>query len=84
MLALVGRDGLVLRNGLWFEMPRSRGVSMANAQAVVGRHDGRRSARRQGQGPAFNPIDDTWLPFEVDIDTGEVTGGSYPPELPQP
>ena len=37
----------------------------------------------QLHGSAFNPLDDTWSPFDVDIDTGEVTGGSYPPELPQ-
>jgi hypothetical protein len=29
----------------------------------------------------FHPLDDAWSPFDVDVDTGEVPGGSYPAEL---
>jgi hypothetical protein len=36
----------------------------------------------EGDGEAFNPMTDAWCPFDVDLDTGETTGGSYPPELP--
>jgi len=33
-------------------------------------------------GEAYDPMTDDWAPFEVDIETGELRGGSYPPELP--
>ena len=33
-------------------------------------------------GDAYDPMNDTWMPFSVDLANGEVVGGSYPPELP--
>lgn len=32
-------------------------------------------------GNAFDPGDDVWIPFKVDIATGEATGGACPPDL---
>jgi hypothetical protein len=34
------------------------------------------------KGDAYDPMDDGWAPFELDLETGEVVGGSYPPGLP--
>ena len=33
-------------------------------------------------GRAFDPPNDEWSAFEIDVDTGEVTGGSYPRDVP--
>lgn len=76
-------DRLVIGNGLWFEATdgerllwRSRRVSW----------DGMRNVRMDGEvivGEAYDPSRDGWSPFQVDIETGDVLGGTYPPELPQ-
>ncbi len=44
--------------------------------------DGLRNVRIEGdriKGEAYTPMSDTnnWLPFQVDLETGELTGGSY-------
>jgi hypothetical protein len=75
-------DSMILGNGLWFECVGPEGLRWMTRRLSW---DGMMEVALHGQqlhGRAFNPIDDTWSPFEVDIDTGEVTGGSYPPELP--
>jgi hypothetical protein len=84
VFALPQRDSTILGNGLWFECNGPDGLRWRTRRISW---DGMMSVSLDGErlhGHAFNPIDDTWAPFDVDIDSGEVTGGSYPPELPQP
>jgi len=81
LLLLPDQRALLVGNGLWFERIeggetrwRSRRVSW----------DGMANVRVEGdrlKGDAYDPMDDRWAPFELDLDTGEVLGGSYPPEL---
>jgi hypothetical protein len=84
VFSVAGRDSMIFGNGLWFECIgpnelrwRTRRISWDGMMEVA-------LGEEKLRGRAFNPIDDTWSPFEVDLDSGEVTGGSYPPELPQP
>lgn len=75
-------DLAVFSNGLWMEATdgellvwRTRRLSW----------DGMRDAHVDGGkivGDAYDPMSDTWTSFTVDLATGEVEGGSYPPELP--
>jgi hypothetical protein len=68
---------LVVSNGLWFEafdvhhtVWRSRRLSW----------DGTRSVSRSGMivtGHALNPITGGWVPFQLNLSTGDVEGGSY-------
>jgi hypothetical protein len=73
----------VFSNGLWFEaldpsgvLRRSRRVSWDGFREV-------HLAEGMIRGEAYNPMDDDWTPFTVDVATGEVRGGSYPREIPQ-
>ncbi len=78
------REAIVLGNGLWFECLAPNGLRWRTRRISW---DGMVKVSLCGEtlgGQAFNPVGDTWMPFEVDIDTGDVRGGSYPPELPQP
>jgi hypothetical protein len=75
---------MIFGNGLWFECLGSEGLRWRTRRISW---DGMTGVSRVGDrlhGSAFNPLDGSWSAFDVDIDTGEVTGGSYPPELPQP
>lgn len=72
---------LVFSNGLWFEALGPDGLSWRTRQVSW---DGFRNVRVDGgviRGEAWNPMDD-WAPFTVDVATGEVRGGSFPPEIP--
>jgi hypothetical protein len=70
-------NAIVVSNGLWFEafdrhhrLWRSRRLSW----------DGTRNVYRSGtvaSGEAYTPIGDDWLPFRIDLATGDVEGGSY-------
>lgn len=72
---------LVMSNGLWLEATdgeqllwRSRRISW----------DGMMSLRVEGEvalGEAYDPMTDEWTSFRVDLEKGEVTGGSYPSVL---
>jgi hypothetical protein len=45
--------------------------------------DGLRNVRTEGEsivGEAWEP-GDSWFPFKIDVNTGELTGGSYPSHL---
>ncbi|MCW5831760.1 MAG: hypothetical protein KIS78_04810 [Labilithrix sp.] len=84
VFSLLERTEMIFGNGLWFECVGPAGLRWRTRRVswdgmMEGSLDGARS-----HGSAFNPIDDTWSPFDVDIDMGEVTGGSYPPDAPQP
>lgn len=69
-------------NGLWLEATegerllwRTRRLSWDGMMEV--RVDGERIV-----GNAYDPMNDEWTPFAVEIATGEAVGGSYPPDLP--
>lgn len=84
VFSLGDREAMIFGNGLWFECTGPEGLRWTTRRISW---DGMMEVSLDGSqlhGNAFNPLDDTWSPFDVDIDTGEVTGGSYPPELPQP
>ena len=66
-------------NGLWLEATdgerllwRTRRLSWDGMMEV--RVDGERIV-----GHAYDPMNDEWTPFAVEIATGEAFGGSYPP-----
>lgn len=80
---LPNRDAMIFGNGLWFECHGSEGLRWKSRRISW---DGMMDVSLIGErlhGDAYDPMGDSWAPFEVDIETGEVTGGSYPPELPQ-
>jgi hypothetical protein len=84
VFSLADRGAMIFGNGLWFECTGPEGLRWTTRRISW---DGMMEVSLEGErlhGDAFNALDDTWSPFDVDIDTGEVTGGSYPPELPQP
>ncbi len=81
---LPNRDTMIFGNGLWLECVGPNGLRWRTRRISW---DGMMEVSLDGErlrGNAFNPLDDTWSPFDVDIDTGAVIGGSYPSELPQP
>lgn len=75
------RERLIVSNGLWLE-------------AIAGEHmlwrsrrlswDGMMNLCVEGSqivGEAYDPMDDKWIPFAVDVADGQAHGGSYPVEL---
>lgn len=74
-------DGsLLTSNGLWLELLDGSGIRW---QTRCISWDGFRSIRIQSgrvTGEAWNPVDDTWDPFAVSLETGEAEGGSRPPD----
>lgn len=76
-------DRFIVSNGLWLEatdgehlMWRTRRISW----------DGMRSLRLDSErvlGEAYDPMTDEWVSFSVNLEDGEVAGGSYPVELPR-
>jgi len=78
------REAMIFGNGQWFECVGPEGVLWSTRRTSW---DGMLEVSMDGDrlhGRAFDVINDCWCPFEVDIETGEVTGGSYPLDLPQP
>ena len=78
---LLEHDGrLVLSNGIWLEAFGAEGFIWRSRRISW---DGFRNLRvEEGEvlGEAWNPFEDECVPFAVDLSTGEVRGGSYPPE----
>jgi len=70
-------QALVVTNGLWIEA--------FNADELIWRSrrfswDGVRHVARSNMavtGEAFDPLSGDWIPFRVDLTSGEVKGGSY-------
>lgn len=70
-------QALIVSNGLWFEA--------FDAGKVVWRSrrfswDGIQNVEQSGMtltGEAFDPMTDRWLPFHLNLMTGDVQGGSY-------
>ncbi len=68
---------ILLTNGLWVEALASDGL-LWRSQRIS--WDGMRNYRLDGStllGEAWLPWEDRWIPFEVDVQTGSVRGGSY-------
>ena len=70
---------VVFGNGLWFEALGADGLQWRSRRFSW---DGVRNVARSGgtlRGEAYAPegADGAWYPFEVDLATGDVTGGSY-------
>lgn len=72
-----GAQAMIVSNGLWFEA--------LDAEKVVWRShrvswDGIRNMEQAGRtltGEAFDPMTDRWLPFSLNLTSGEIQGGSY-------
>jgi hypothetical protein len=82
VLLVPNAAALIVGNGLWFERVEG-GETVWQTRRIS--WDGMMDVRVDGEvlrGHAYDPIADEWTPFRVDIQTGEVTGGAYPPELP--
>jgi len=70
---------VLLGNGLWFEALGPTGTVWRSRRISW---DGMRNVTLAGtivRGEAYAPegLDGTWYPFEVDVMTGSVSGGSY-------
>ncbi|MDB4993805.1 MAG: hypothetical protein JWM74_1237 [Myxococcaceae bacterium] len=77
------RETMIFGNGLWFECVGREGLRWRTRRISW---DGMMAVSLEGErlhGNALD-LDNSWSPFDVNIDTGEVTGGSYPWDLPQP
>ena len=76
-LAVEEVDVLVFGNGVWFEFVSSDGH---RAQTERISWDGMRNISLNGltlHGESYDPMQDKWIGFEVDIIEGTVKGGSY-------
>jgi len=73
-----GIDLMVIGNGLWFEALNHSGPQWRTRRISW---DGMISIRSNGAlivGEAYSPIGSPdWSPFQIDLRTGETTGGSY-------
>ena len=70
-------EALVFGNGLWFEVLFSNG-KRSRADRIS--WDGMRNLDRHGRmlsGESYDPMQDKWATFEVDLIEGSFTGGSY-------
>ena len=70
-------SSVVFGNGLWFESLGPDGWQWRSRRISW---DGMREFHRDGLrlfGEAWSPLEDRWLPFDLDLRTGQFTGGSY-------
>lgn len=71
-------DGYLLNNqGIGFLRLSADGVMWKSRRISW---DGFSDLRFEGErltGQSWSPVEDTWLPFELDVRTGRVEGGSY-------
>jgi len=77
-LDVPSNDGVVVGNGLWFECVRLPDDQRWRTRRLS--WDGMRNLAVNGlvlSGEGYNPMDDDWTPFEVDLRDGSALGGSY-------
>jgi hypothetical protein len=70
-------SSVMFGNGLWFESLGPDGWQWCSGRISW---DGMRELRRDGLrlfGQAWSPLEDRWLHFELDLRSGQFTGGSY-------
>jgi hypothetical protein len=68
---------IVVSNGLWFEAFDAQRLRWQSPRVSW---DGIRNVACSGsalKGEAFDPTSDKWLPFRLDLASGEVEGGTY-------
>ena len=68
---------LLFGNGLWFEAIGPKGFIWKTRRLSW---DGIRSIRHEGMtlfGEGYDPMADSWVPFTVDLFSGDAKGGSY-------
>lgn len=68
---------MIVSNGLWFEAFDAENFGWRSRRFSW---DGIRNLKQSGRtltGKAFDPITDRWLPFSLNLATGDVEGGSY-------
>lgn len=68
---------LLFGNGLWFEAIGQSGFIWRTRRLSW---DGMRSINHNGNalsGEGYDPMTDSWVPFFVDLSSGNSTGGSY-------
>lgn len=71
------RHQLIIGNGLWFEALGASGLIWRSRRLSW---DGVRNVRISDahlRGEAWNPVDDGWSEFRLDLQSGRVVGGSY-------
>ena len=76
-MALDEPNILIFGNGLWFEFVFSNGKRTQSKRLSW---DGMRDVFLDGltlRGEAYDPMQDAWVEFEVDVVEGTVKGGSY-------
>jgi hypothetical protein len=81
VLFLPEQGALILGNGLWFERVE-KGALVWKSRRIS--WDGMMNVTVAGAtlaGEAYDPMTDAWMPFEVDVETGQLRGGSYPLEV---
>lgn len=75
---VAGHNVIIIGNGLWFDALGPSGVIWRSRRISW---DGMRSLRSDGQeihGEAYSPMGPPdWLPFKLDLMSGDVEGGSY-------
>ncbi len=79
VIPIPGEPLVLLSNGLWLEALDARGTAWRSRRISW---DGFRGLALDGhllRGEAYAPegVDGAWYGFEVDVRSGEVTGGSY-------
>ena len=70
--------GLIFGNGLWFVAIGPDGLLWRTRRIAWG--DGVQNVRIENSlllGEAFDPMSDSWTPFEVDVQSGEQTKGAW-------
>ncbi len=78
----VSDDKLILSNGLWFDAlgPEAHTQWRTRRLSWDGFSEVEVTAERV-TGLAYNPMEERDVPFSVDVETGEATGGSFPVEV---
>jgi hypothetical protein len=74
---LVPGRGVLVGNGLWFVLVGPGGTLWTSGRISW---DGMRRLRVDGlslNGESWDPLTESWIPFELDISTGHPTGGSF-------
>ena len=77
IIPLPDQSALIFGNGLWFEAIGPDGFLWKSRRISW---DGMQNVRQQDLsliGESYDPMSDGWSEFNLDLTTGEVTGGSY-------
>lgn len=72
-----GHQAMIVSNGLWFEAIDAEKVVWRSRR--ISWDDIREVEQSEGTliGEAFDPMSECWLPFRLNLATGDIQGGSY-------